>query len=183
MSNKIAILLAEGFEEIEAIVPIDVLRRLEFDLVIAGFEPQITGAHGVIFETDALIENLDVSDFSTVILPGGLPGATNLRDSQMVIDLVRKMYDAGKIVAAICAAPIALSAAGIMKGKTCTGYPMPLVKDALADANYTADKVERDGNVITGKGPGAAFDFAFEIAKALGKEAQMRQLKKMMFVK
>ena len=182
MSNKIAVLLAEGFEEIEAIVPIDVLRRLEFDLVLAGFAKKVTGAHGIIFETDVLIDNLDVSDLSTVILPGGLPGSTNLRDSQIVIDLVRKMHNADKFVAAICAAPIALSAAGIMDGKTCTGYPMALIKDALSNANYTAEKVERDGNIITGKGPGAAFDFAFEIAKALGKEPQMRQLKKMMFV-
>jgi len=183
MSKKVVILLVEGFEEIEAIVPIDVLRRLEFDLLLAGFANKVTGAHGVVFETDTLIEDLDISELSTVILPGGLPGATNLRDSQVVIDLLKKMNDDDKFIAAICAAPIVLSRAGLMKGKTCTGYPMALVKDALADANYTAAKVERDGNIITGKGPGAAFDFAFDIAVALGKEPQVRQLKKMMFVK
>ena len=183
MSRKMAVLLAEGFEEIEAVIPIDVLRRLEFEVVTVSLGGKVSGSHGIIFDPDCLIDALDAAALDAVILPGGLPGAENLKNSPQVINLVREMYNAGKIVAAICAAPIALAQAGIMKGKTCTGYPMALVKDALADANYTAEKVEHDGNVITGKGPGAAFDFAVEIAIAMGKESQARQLMKSMFVK
>lgn len=183
MSKKIAVLLAEGFEEIEAVVPIDVLRRLEFNVVTASITDKVSGSHGVAFDSDCLIDNLESADLDAVILPGGLPGAENLKNSPKVISLVKEMNTAGKIVAAICAAPIALAEAGIMAGKTCTGYPMALVKDALADADYTGEKVEHDGNIITGKGPGAAFDFAVEIAIALGKEPQARQLMKVMFVK
>lgn len=183
MSKKIAVLLAEGFEEIEAVVPIDVLRRLEFEVVTASLGGRVSGSHGIVFEADGLVDGLDAAELDAVILPGGLPGAENLKNSPKVISLVKEMYNAGKIVAAICAAPIILAKAGIMTGKTCTGYPMALVKDALADANYTGGKVEHDGDVITGKGPGAAFDFAVEIAIALGKEPQARQLMKSMFVK
>jgi protein deglycase len=181
MNNKIAILLADGFEEIEAITPIDILRRLEFDLLIAGFADEVVGGHNLKIKNDVLIENLDCDELSAIILPGGLPGATNLRDSQIVVDLIKNMNDQNKIVAAICAAPIALCQAGIMTGKTSTGYPMELIREALSDANYTSRMVERDGNIITGKGPGASFEFSVEIAKALGKEAKMNQLKKMMY--
>ena len=103
--------------------------------------------------------------------------------SAEVISLVQQLNSAGKIVAAICAAPIVLAEAGIMAGKTCTGYPMAMVKDALANANYTGGKAERDGNIVTGKGPGAAFDFSLELAIALGLEPEARQLMKVMFVK
>ena len=183
MSQKIAILLEEGFEEIEGIVPIDVLRRLEFDIIIAGKSAKVAGAHDIKIDADCLISELDPSTLDALILPGGLPGATNLRDNPEVIELIKTMNGKGKYVCAICAAPIALHKAGIMTGLTCTGYPMPLVKETLSDANYTGDRVERDGNIITGKGPGAAFEFAVEIASALGKEPQARSLMKNMFVR
>ena len=183
MSAKIAILLEEGFEEIEAIVPIDVLRRLEFDVTIAGTSAKVAGAHDIRIDTDSIVRELDVESLDALILPGGLPGATNLRDNPEVIELVQEMNDKEKLICAICAAPITLQKAGIMTGKTCTGYPMDLVKDALFDANYTGGRVEKDGNIITGKGPGASFEFAVEIASALGKEPQARSLMKNMFVR
>lgn len=183
MQKKIAVLLAEGFEEIEAIVPIDVLRRLDQNVITATVGGQSNGAHGIIFETDCNISELNVDELDAVILPGGLPGATNLQKSAEVISLVRQLNHSGKIVAAICAAPIVLAEAGIMAGKTCTGYPMAMVKDALNDANYTGEKAECDGNIVTGKGPGAAFDFSIEVATALGLEPEVRQLMKVMFVK
>ncbi len=181
--KKIAVLLKEGFEEVEAIVPIDVLRRLGMDVVIAGDSGGVPGAHGVMIDTDLLLEDVDVATLSCVLLPGGMPGATNLRDDPAVIELVKAVHFAGGIVAAICAAPIAFAAAGIMGGKRCTGYPMPLVKESLADADYTGAPSEIDGNIVTGKGPGAAFDFALAVATALGAESQTRTLYENMFVK
>jgi 4-methyl-5(b-hydroxyethyl)-thiazole monophosphate biosynthesis len=131
---------------------------------------------------DCLISDLSALELDALVLPGGLPGSTNLRDDEMVIELIRLLFDAGKIVAAVCAAPIALAKAGIMKGKVCTGYPMPMLREALDDANYTSGRVETDGNIVTGKGPGAAAEFAFAVASRLGAESQARQLAKMMFV-
>ena len=182
MSNKIAVLFANGFEEIEAVTPVDILRRLEFDVIMAGTDERVAGSHGIEMKMDTVIELLDSTELDAVVLPGGLPGSTNLRDDEQVIRLVQSMFDAGKVVAAICAAPIVLAKAGVMSGKTCTGYPMQMLKEALSDAEYTAARVETAGNVVTGKGPGAAAEFAFAVAAALGAEPQARQLAKMMFV-
>jgi len=181
--KKIAILLENGFEEIEAIIPIDVLRRLDFDIVLAGKNIKITGAHNINIDADCLIDELNADNLDAIILPGGLPGSTNLRDNPKVISLVSEMHKAGKLVSAICAAPIALQKADIMKNKKCTGYPMPMLKDALKDADYTAERVETDGNIITAKGPGASFEFAVAIASYLGKKPQAHTLMKNMFQK
>ena len=181
--KNIAILLEEGFEEIEAIVPIDVLRRLEFNVILAGKSLQIAGAHSVEMKADSLISQLKYKELDALILPGGLPGSTNLRDNPDVIRLVSEMYNSGKLVAAICAAPVVFAEAGIMSGKKSTGYPMDMLKQALSDAHYTAERVEQDGNIITGKGPGAAFEFSVAIASYMGKGPQARSLMKNMFQK
>ena len=96
MNKKIAVLLADGFEEIEAITPIDILRRLEFDLLIAGFADEVVGGHNLKVKSDILIDDLDYNELSAIILPGGLPGATNLRDSQTVLDLIKNMNEQNK---------------------------------------------------------------------------------------
>jgi 4-methyl-5(b-hydroxyethyl)-thiazole monophosphate biosynthesis len=181
MKEIIVFLLMDGFEEMEAVIPIDILRRLGFNVKLAGVKQKVTGAHNITFETYVVISNITSIDIDAVVLPGGLPGAKNLRDNKLVLTLVENMNDAGKVVAAICAAPIALAAAGIMEGKKCTAYPMPLTKKALDDAELTEDFVVIDGNIITGKGPGAAFEFAFAIASAFNVESE--ELKKAMFVK
>ncbi|MCK5843642.1 MAG: DJ-1/PfpI family protein, partial [Victivallales bacterium] len=124
MSKTVAVLLADGFEEIEAITPIDILRRLEFNVIIAGLSDDVSGAHGIKIDVDKSLDDLSAKNLDAVLLPGGLPGSTHLRDDERVIRLVREMAEAGKIVSAICAAPIVLAKAGLMKGKTCTGYPM-----------------------------------------------------------
>jgi len=180
--KNILFLMMDGFEEIEAVVPIDILRRLEFNLVISGIKDKVSGAHGLELGIDVLLNLIDFNEFDAVILPGGMPGSTNLRDSGVVVDIVKAMYEHGKIVAAICAAPIVLAKAGIMKGVTCTAYPMDLTKEALKEANLTGTLIERDDTIITGKGPGAAFAFAFEIAKVLGKEFECSELRKNMFL-
>ena len=107
---KILEILASGFEEIEAVAPADIWRRLGFDVTLAGLDDmQITGAHGITLECDALLDEVAALDFDAVFLPGGMPGSTNLRDSVVVQEIVKSMASAGKVVSAICAAPMVLS--------------------------------------------------------------------------
>ena len=180
MEKKIAVILADGFEEIEATVPIDVFRRLEFEVVIAGLSKTVKGSHGIKIQADCLLSELKEPDIDAVFLPGGMPGAANLRDSSEVLALVRKVNSKGGIVSAICAAPIALKAAGVIEGKTVTSHPS--VKNKLKECNHTGKLTETDGNIITGKGPGAAFEFAVKVASALGKTPEAESLMINMFV-
>ncbi len=180
MEKKIAVILADGFEEIEAVVPIDVFRRLEFKVVIAGFSKTVTGSHGIKIQSDCLVSELNEPEFAAVFLPGGMPGSVNLRDSSEVLALVKKVNARGGIVSAICAAPIALKAAGVIEGKTITSHPS--VKNDLKGCNHTGKLTETDGNTVTGKGPGAAFEFAVKVASALGKTSEAGLLMENMFV-
>ncbi len=170
MSQKrTCVLLINGFEEVEALTPVDILRRLGGEVIIAGVEAkEVTGSHGVKVITDKLLSEVDLNDFDALVLPGGLPGSTNLRDSQEVIKLLQQAHSAGKVCAAICAAPIVLRDSGIAKDKNITGYPG--TEQLAHDKNfqYTGKDVEQDGNIISGKGMGKAAVFSFAIAKALG---------------
>ena len=182
MKKKIAVLLADGFEETEAIVPSDVLARLGCTVIHAGIRDRfVTGSHGFRIEASCLLKDLNADDLDAVFLPGGLPGATNLRDDPSVIALIRKMNDAGKIVSAICAAPIVLDKADVVKGRKVTGYPG---SESMAEhLSYTGNRAESDFGIVTGKGPGASFDFAFALAEALGfSKDETSRLKGQMFV-
>ena len=181
MNNKIIFILADGFEEIEAFAPVDFLRRLGFEVVIVGTENiRIKGSHNIIVEADMLLSDLSGMP-KAVILPGGMPGSTNLRDNKTVIELVRNVCEKGNLVAAICAAPIALNAAGILGGKTITSHPS--VEDTFEEnVNYTGNRVERDGNIITAKAAGVSFEFAAEIAEYYNKKEEAEALLKAMFV-
>lgn len=176
----ILVILASGFEEIEATAPSDIWRRLGFKVTIAGLDDmQITGAHGIVVESDALLDEVKELDFDAVFLPGGMPGSTNLRDDERVCALVAKMAAAGKVVSAICAAPMVLSKCGVLNGKKFTMYPG--MNDFLVFGNTPcSDIAVRDGNIVTGKGPGAVFDFASKVAEALGVDAS-ECLRAMMF--
>lgn len=167
MSKQIVMLLAEGFEETEAIATADVLARLGFGLWLTGLASDtVTGAHGITVKTDRLISDIELDDCDALVLPGGMPGSTNLRDSHAVIDLVQNAEVAGKVVAAICAAPIVLKRAGIIEGKRVTCYPG--FEEALAGSDYTAARCETDGKIITARGVGVAFEFGAAIGMALG---------------
>lgn len=169
--SKILEILASGFEEIEAVAPADIWRRLGIEVTLAGLDDmQITGAHGMTLQCDALLEEVSELDFDGVFLPGGMPGSTNLRDSSVVRDVVKRMATSGKVVSAICAAPMVLSHCGVLRGKRFTMYPG--MGDFLMSGDVPqSDSAVRDGNVVTGKGPGAAFFFASEVAAALGVDA------------
>lgn len=174
-SRRAVIVLADGFEEIEAIVPADVLKRLGCQVILAGLNAtSVTGAHGFRFAADTLLKDADAGDADVLILPGGMPGAAHLRDDSALAGILRARNAAGKLCAAICAAPAVLEHAGIVSGRTVTGYPGCERLSGSAGLRFTGRTVEHDGNLITGKGPGAAFGFAAEIAGALGFSSRER---------
>jgi protein deglycase len=183
MSKKIVMLLAAGFEETEAIATADVLARLGFELCLVGVgNENITGAHGITLKTDRLITEIELDDFDALVLPGGMPGSINLRDCDMVIDLVHNAEVSGKVVAAICAAPMVLAQAGILEGKRATCYPG--FEEHLGAAVCTGARCEQDGNIITAKGVGVSFEFGAKIALALGiDKEEIEQLFKAMIIK
>lgn len=167
MAKRALIVLAEGFEEIEAITPIDVLKRSGVDVTIAGVGSDlITAAHGVSFKTDVVFEDTK-EDFDAVILPGGMPGAENLRKTTKLKGLVMHMDSEGKLIASICASPaLVLAPWGILNGKAATCFP-GYEKSFPAEVTFKAEDVVADGNVITSRGAGTAFAFALKIVEYL----------------
>ena len=168
--SKAAILLADGFEEVEAITQIDFLRRAGIELKIVGVgNKDITSAREVRINTDETIDELD-EDFDAVILPGGLGGAKNLSSNQEVLNLVKEMHDEGKYIAAICASPaVVLAPLGLLKGKTFTCFPG--FENNIEDGTFSEDRVVVDGKLITSRAPGTAAEFAYEIIRHLQDKA------------
>ena len=162
---KTAVICMNGFEEVEGLTVVDMLRRLGIECDIVGKSAEITGSHGIVIKTDRLLEEIKSEDYSAIILPGGLPGATNLRDDSKVISLVKEMNKAGKIVAA----PIVLERAGVLEGRGFTAYPG--VGEKIEGGNFKEELVVMDGNIITSRGPATSMEFAFAIAEALGVNA------------
>lgn len=168
--KPLIVLLAPGFEEIEFTAPVDILRRLEVPVTTAGVKGRmVEGAHGIVMQADMLLVDVDAADYDGVILPGGAASWV-LRETPGVRKLVRDMHAAGKLVAAICAAPIALEAAGVLKDKSVTCYPAEAVTKDITSATIKDEPTVTDGNIITGRGPGAALEFGFAIGKKLGKD-------------
>ena len=163
--------LAEGFEEIEAVTIIDVLRRAGAKVTTVYLEQNpITGSHGISILADKNIEGITASDFDCIALPGGMPGSKNLKEDKRVIELIRELNEKGKIIAAVCAAPIVLGQTGILVGKQATCFPG--YESYLTGASIVPAPVVRDGRIITGKGPGCALPFSIELIEAIyGKEA------------
>jgi len=170
MKKTALIILAEGFEEIEAITPIDILRRSEVNVIIAGlFSLEVKGARGMTIKADCLIDNIP-EDFHAIILPGGGAGAKNLAESQKVTNLIKKQHEKGGIIAAICASPaVVLYPIGILTGKKVTSYPTH-ERDFTDDVTYINDCVVVDGNIVMSRGPGTAFEFSLVLAKMLAGE-------------
>ena len=182
MSKKILIVLADGFEEIEAVTCIDVLRRAELDVKTAGLSGKsVTGAHGIKVEADIMLENYDGAA-DCVVLPGGMPGSKNLQNSKKVAELVKKMNREGKWVTAICAAPaLALASAGVLEGKRATCYP-GFESHFAASTKFSAESVVVDGNVVTSRGPGTALSFALELVEKLAGRETAQSLRQGMLV-
>lgn len=167
--------LAEGFEEIEALCVLDLLRRAKVETKTVGVTGKtVTGSHNIPVVCDVLESELDInSDFDMIILPGGLPGSDNLHASSVVDAFINKATENDKFICAICAAPYILGVRGILKGKGATCYPG--FEDRLIGANCQDAGVVRDGKIITARAMGSATDFALEIIEALlGKEVRER---------
>ncbi len=160
----IAVCLAEGFEEIEAVAPVDIMRRAGLDVVTLGVGgTAVRGSHGVVFTADRDIESAVPGSFDGVVLPGGMPGTTNLAASAKVGELLDAAAGEGKLVAAICAAPSVLGERGLLRGRRAVCFPG--FESKLLGADVRATATETDGNVITACGAGAALKFGFAIVE------------------
>lgn len=174
--KKIGVLLANGFEEMEAIILADILRRAGLGSVLIGLEKsRVVGAHGIEITADMLFDEIEIDEFEMMLLPGGLPGAENLANSQKVHDLLKEFDKNNLKIGAICAAPWALSTAGVLKNRyTC--YP-GFEKEIDKDGYESEPNVVKDGNIITSKGPATAMEFALEIVKELKGEEIYKKIK------
>ena len=184
MTKKVALFIENGSEELEFIAPLDIMCRanLEVDLISANNEDFITSSHNVKIIVDKKIEEVNnILDYDAIVIPGGMPGSTLLRDNKKIIEFYQTMYNSGKLVAAICAAPIVLSAAGITNDKEVTSYPG--FDKEINYKNYNSEKaVVIDKNVITAQGPAVAILFGYEIVNYLLQDNTAEDVKKAMLV-
>ncbi len=175
--STVLIPLAEGFEELEAVTVIDLLRRAGVAVVTAGLQAgSITASRGVVILPDATLDAVLSQDFDMIVLPGGLPGAHHLRDDLRVQAILKRHAAAGAYTAAICAAPVALAQAGLLVGKTATSYPGFVEKLTIADFTHSTEAVVVDGKIVTSRGPGTAMDFALTLIELLCGKAQRDQV-------
>jgi len=165
---KVAVILADGFEEIEALTVVDVLRRVNITCHLVGFEAQVTGSHAIQVQADRVFDG-DLSDYDLIVLPGGMPGSANLRDHELLIAELQKCEQVGKKIAAICAAPIVLNRAGLLKDKEFTCYDG--VQEQIADGHYRKETVVVDGQLTTSRGPATALAFVYNLVEQLGGDA------------
>lgn len=182
MAAKALIVLADGFEETEAITTIDLLRRAGVNVTLVGLDAmEIRSSHDIYVGVDSVLEDVG-GGFDAVILPGGMPGTTNLADSASLLEMIRKAFHNNRLCAAICAAPQVLAKADILQGKRATCYPG--VEEKLRGATTCEDDVVVDGNVITSRGVGTAIPFALAIITYLvSKEAAEKVAEKVLYSK
>jgi 4-methyl-5(b-hydroxyethyl)-thiazole monophosphate biosynthesis len=177
MAKKAIVVFADGFEEIEAVTPVDILRRAEVQVEMVGLDKEmVTGSHGITVKMDRVLRDTEPAD--AIILPGGMPGSENLARSGRLGRALQAQAAAGRLVAAICAAPaLALAPLGVLKGRRATCYP-GFEKHFPPDARPAADDVVIDGNVLTSRGPGTAFAFGIALARQLAGPAVADRLAK-----
>jgi 4-methyl-5(b-hydroxyethyl)-thiazole monophosphate biosynthesis len=172
---KALVPLAQGCEEIEASTIIDILRRAGIEVVTAGLDAKpVRAAHGMTFLPDTTLDAALRHEYDMVVLPGGQPGTSNLRADARIADLLRHMAHGGKHVAAICAAPSVLAAAGLLDGRRATCYPTCL--DEFPKVKLQAAAVVEDGKTITSRGPGTAMDFALMLVERLAGHAKRAEV-------
>lgn len=176
--KRVVVPLAEGFEEIEAITVIDVLRRagITVDVAAVGAAP-VRGSHGISVGSDMPLGRAKADDYDMIVLPGGMPGTLNLKNSKELGQLVRRLARSGKYVAAICAAPIVLASHQLLEGREVTSHPS--VREQLEGVRYSEQPVVIDGKIITSRGPGTALLFSLILTSLLvggGKEQELQKL-------
>ena len=181
--DTIYVFFADGFEEMEAFASVDILRRagLKVEMVSVTPDEIVRGAHGVPVLCDKNIANCDFFDASLIVLPGGLPGAATLAECKELGNLILKFAEEKKPMAAICAAPMVFGKLGVLKGKKATCYPG--FDKYLEGAEYTGAMVERDGNIVTGKGPGASIKFALALVELMVGKEKVKELEEAMCIR
>ena len=175
--KKVCVLLADGFEEIEGLTVVDLLRRAKIyvDTISIMDDYIVHGAHGINVQTEDLFDEVDFDEFDMVVLPGGMPGTRYLGECRPLTELLLQFFREGRKVAAICAAPSVLGGLGILEGKKAACYPG--FEDKLKGAEVVFDQVVRDGNVTTSRGMGTAIPFALDLVSQLVSEEKAQELK------
>lgn len=175
--KTICLFLATGFEEVEALLPLDIMRRggLKVKTVSVTGERIVVGAHSIPVVADCCFEELDKNDIEMIVLPGGMPGAVNLDAHEGLSELIMQHYERQAPMAAICAAPLVYGSRGLLKGKKATCYPG--FESYLEGAEYTGNMIEVSEPFILGKGPGAAAEFGFAILKKFAGEDKAQEVR------
>lgn len=181
MAKRVLVPLAEGFETIEALSVVDVFRRAgaEVETAALGSELQVSSSHQVVVFADKLLSDCVGESYDLIVLPGGIPGAENLKESAILADLLKKQQSEEKLYGAICASPaVVLEHHGLLKGKKATCHP--LFVDQLTSKEHTEERVVIDGNCVTGKGAGASVEFSLELLGILmGEEKKLEVARQM----
>lgn len=180
MSEKrAAVLMADGFEEGETLFVVDIFRRAGIGCDSVSIEgDMVRGGHDIYVKADRIISEDIFDEYDMVVIPGGMPGAANLRDCALVKEWVRKFAEEDKYIAAICAGPMVLKEAGVSEGRTLTSYPADKYRVMFADADYIDDNADMeemvvtDGKLITSRGPATTFPFAYKLVEVLGGNAE-----------
>lgn len=180
MSEKrAAVLLADGYEEGESLFVVDIFRRSGIACDSISIEGEmVRGCHDIYVKADRIISRDIFDEYDMVVIPGGMPGAANLKDCALVREWVRKFVEEDKYVAAICAGPMVLKEAGISEGRTLTSYPADRYREMFSECNYIDDNAQMDqmvvtdGKLITSRGPATTFPFAYRLVEVLGGNAE-----------
>ncbi|HPT18911.1 MAG TPA: DJ-1/PfpI family protein [Methanothrix sp.] len=175
--SRVLVPLAEGFEEIEAVNVIDILRRAGIEVVTVGLkEGMVTGSHKIAVQPDTALSKIDFRGFDGLVLPGGAPGFVNLGNDERILNMAREMDRAGKVVAAICAAPSVLIKAGVLQGRRATVSPSGKTQ-VEACAHFSEERVVVDGNLVTSRAPGTALEFALKLVEVLAGREKMEEIR------
>ncbi len=171
--SRVLVPLAEGFEEIEAVTVVDLLRRAGIEVDTASLAGgRVTGAHGIPIEADISIDAADATEYDMIVLPGGMPGSEHLKRDSRVIALLQRFAEQGRYTAAICAAPGVLAHAGLLAGRRATSFPGFLAPDSAPGITLSDAPVVVDGKVVTSRGPGTATEFSLALIELLcGRQA------------
>ena len=177
--KKVVVVLAPGFDEVEAAAPIDVLRRAGFAVTVAGLDGlEVKGSEDLLYKADVRFGDVNVMDYDAIVIPGGLPGAENLARSDAVISAVRKAAESGRVVAAICASPaLVLAKAGVLEGHRATCYP-GFERNFSGKVVYVKERTVTDGNLITANGPGSSMLFGIAIVDRMAGHDAAENLEK-----
>lgn len=182
MSKKVGMMVANGYEEVEMLTVVDLLRRagMTCDIISVTGEKELTSSHKVTVLADRLYEDADFDSYDALVIPGGMPGTTNLGEHAGVCEQLKKANAQGKLIAAICAAPTVFGKLGLLEGKKAICYPG--MEDQLNGAAVTYEPAVRDGNIITSRGMGTAIDFGLAIvAYYEGEEAAAKLAKTIVY--